>query len=730
MRMEAEERARELARLASGKPARDASEHRSKVEPAPAPGREFFVAPQGDDRNPGTANFPFATLSRALAATRSLIASSGRPPGGIALVLEPGVYPSRQTLTLDSRDSGTAAAPLVIKARHPGTAVIYGGKRLQGLVPVTDPAILDRLPSESRGRVWQCDLRANGISDLGRLYVRGKEQPIAPATLEVYADGKPLPLARWPNQGFVRASRLVDGGDRTARRPTVLGLDSDRLQRWATATDPWLFGYFKYLWADATLQIARIDPTARTLTSAEAYNYNGGADNQQGIIFYAFNLLEEIDRPGEWYLDRASGKLYLYPPSDQPANSEIEVSLLNEPMLAATGVSHVRLEGLVFDLARGNGIVLTDATDCLIAGCTIQRFAGTGLLIHGGHRDVVLSSTVRVIGRAATEVIGGDRATLEPGGHVVENCLLEDFGRIDRTYTPGVQLEGAGNRIAHCLFTNCPSSAARIEGNDHVLEYNETRHAVLESDDQGAMEMFGNPTYRGVVFRHNLFRDIGPPHAREAGVAGGAGIRLDDVICGVIVQGNVFHRSAEGHFGGIQINSGRDNIIDGNLFIDCREAITGGYEPTNYYWQALRDGQTFPAFIFSDLYRERYPEMKRVFTPPHLNHAWRNIAVRTGAWPADRGQPVLRVPAPPAQGGGPDGAGPVIIPLPRLNPDRWTFFGNALAGTKEVDCRVEPDGRLRVSVDPSLWAEVGLPPIPMDEIGPYTDSWRKTLPAR
>ena len=49
------------------------------------------------------------------------------------------------------------------------------------------------------------------------------------------------------------------------------------------------------------------------------------------------------------------------------------------------------------------------------------------------------------------EVIGGDRETLTPGRHFVENCRIHDFGRIDRTYTPAVQLEGVGNRVVHEL---------------------------------------------------------------------------------------------------------------------------------------------------------------------------------------------------------------------------------------------------------------------------------------
>ena len=89
-------------------------------------------------------------------------------------------------------------------------------------------------------------------------------------------------------------------------------------------------------------------------------------------------------------------------------------------------------------------------------------------------------------------MIGGDRATLTPGGHLVENCRIHDFGRIDRTYTPAIQLEGVGHRVAHNLMYDGPSSAMRIEGNDHLIEFNEVHSMVRESDDQGAMELFRN----------------------------------------------------------------------------------------------------------------------------------------------------------------------------------------------------------------------------------------------
>ena len=53
--------------------------------------------------------------------------------------------------------------------------------------------------------------------------------------------------------------------------------------------------------------------------------------------------------------------------------------------------------------------------------------AGNGISVLGGARDTLLSCDIATIGQRATEVIGGDRATLTPGGHVVANCSISRF---------------------------------------------------------------------------------------------------------------------------------------------------------------------------------------------------------------------------------------------------------------------------------------------------------------
>ena len=357
-RDEAKELAGELERAAKGLPPHDlnASRVHLPAQVRSGPTHLIYVAPNGKDTGDGSEKQPFATLQKA-----SEIAQTLRGKEYVEVVLAPGEYSVKNTLSLDDKDGGTLGSPIIYRAKQAGTAILYGGTRLTGFAPVADSKILERLPAESRGKVVQLNLKARGITDYGALAVRGFGQPPSPPTLELYVNGQPQTLARWPNKGFVKATKLVEPGDKKAGKASVLGYDDERPSRWTKANDGWLFGYFHFLWADATAKIGKIDTTAKTIATAEAYEYGGRPmDMGQGIVYYAFNLLEEIDQPGEWYLDRESGILYLYPPTDL-SKATVELSMLSQPMISATNLANVRFEGLVFDLSRGDGIIIKDS---------------------------------------------------------------------------------------------------------------------------------------------------------------------------------------------------------------------------------------------------------------------------------------------------------------------------------------------------------------------------------
>ncbi len=650
----------------------------------------LHVSPAGNDSNPGTAQKPLASLEGARDRLRSLRKADTVPAEGAVVLVHGGEYRVGQTFTLGPEDSGRAGAPLVYRAAAGEAPRFTGGVRLTGFAPATDPEILKRLPRESAGKVMQSELRDAGVTNLLPLvlggFASGRGFKTHPAH-ELFFDGKAMRLARGPNEGFLRIADVAvkdgtKGYDREGSKTGRFYYKDDRPSKWVGEADLLLYGYWFWDWADSYERVASIDPDKRLITLAEpwhTYGYSIGAP------FYAVNALCELDAPGEYYLDRKGLRLLFYPPSDL-ARATVELSVFPDLMTSLDNVSNVSFERLTWELGCNDAIHVSGGADCRFAGCVVRHFAGTGIELNGGKHHTLLSCDIYSMGRGGAVVRGGDRKTLTPSGHVVENCDIHDLSRIDHTYTPAVALSGVGTRIAHNRLHDVLSSALNIGGNDHLIEYNEVYNAVQESDDQGGVDMFGNPTFRGNVYRYNYWHHIGNWRAvGDQPKCGQAGVRLDDAISGTLVYGNVFERCSTGTkgFGAVQIHGGKDNVVDNNLFIDCAAAVS--FSPwdekrwRNYVASAMTNAEIDP-----QLYLERYPALAGLSENPNTNTVRRNVLVRCGE--------MLRHPA---------------------------------RNVSAQDNTVLPDGDTRLRPDNPLLHRPGFDPIPVDRIGLYEERFRQ-----
>lgn len=680
------------------------SSSRMALPPFPIPALRLYVAPDGSDANPGNASRPFATLDRARDEIRAQRKSGGLPTGGIAVIVRGGHYAVTQTFTLEAQDSGTAESPVVYCAEAGVLPIFSGGVRLPGFTPVTDPDILARLPEEARGKVLEVDLKPFGVRDLGRLVLGGCASGNGFTThpvIELFFNGEVLPMARYPNEGMLHVVDIAapDGhtihgmtGSKTGR----ILYEGDRPQRWKDEKDAMLYGYWFFDWADSYERIAAIDTDKREIALAEPYH---GYGYRKGARYYAVNLLSEIDMPGEWYLDRDNAVLYLLPPSD-PNQALVELSLLAAPMLQMNGVSHVRFEGLTWELGTADAIHVEGGNNCIFAGCTVRRFGGNGIEINGGARHGILSCDIYSMGRGGAVIIGGDRKTLASSGHFVENCHIHHLSRIDHTYTPAVLVNGVGAGIAHNLMHHINSSAIRLNGNDHLVAFNEIHDVLLESDDQGGADMFGDATFRGNVYRYNYWHHIG--NWRRIGedlACGQAGIRLDDAISGTLIHGNIFYRCSAGKlgFGGVQIHGGKDNLIENNVFAECASAVSFSPWGDERWKKFVAEALASPK-IDAVLYQERYPELKRLAEDADFNTLRANLVWKCGQFLArDRGCNILE--------------DNIVTDDPACFPDASR-------------------GDFTLKHVPEELAKVGFQPIPFDAIGLYTDAFRATLPTQ
>ena len=538
---------------------------------ASAASAQFYVSPTGSDHARGTAADPFRTLDRARNALRALRHRAGLPAGGVTVWLRAGDYPLSAGLALSAEDSGTPAAPVVWRAAPGETVRLLGGLRVTQWSPVTAPAILARLPEPARAVVRVADLTALGVTDSGRLISRGFGRPPSPAPLELFSAGVPQTLARWPATGWTTIAGVPhvgkdEHGGQLGDLKDGFFYTGDRPAAWKNTGDLWVHGYWAWDWADSQERVTSLDPATRLVKTASPYGVYGFRPGQR---FFFLNVLEEISL-GQYYVDRDAGKLYFWPPEDagratRDASGEgTWVSVLAAPLVSLTGCANLTLQGLTLEYARGTGVTMDGCTACRLADCTLRNLGDWGARITGGAACGLSGCDLYQLGDGGVSAEGGDRKTLTPGGHFVENCDIHDLDRWSRTYHPGVLLQGVGQRVVHCHIHAAPHTGILINGNDHLIEYNELDHLCGETGDVGAFYIGRDYTERGNVVRYNYFHDI------HAGGSGGSNaVYLDDCASGVTVVGNVFYHVEQAVF----IGGGRDHIVENNVFVDCHPSV-------------------------------------------------------------------------------------------------------------------------------------------------------------
>ena len=501
----------------------------------------IYVSPSGQDTRSGAANAPVKTLARAVEIARA------QGVGRIALA--PGDYPVAKTIELGAADRG-----LTIDGG--GKARVIGGRVLSGWRPVSDPTIRERLSKEAAAHVMELDLRDAGV-DGGELRLRGFHDGSPASALEVFFDGRPMQIARWPNAG-TWAMIAAKKGEKS------FAYEGDRPKGWKTPNDPWIFGYLRLDWCDTYDRAVRLDPETRIVELSREPDYGIEAKRR----FYFFNVLEELDTPGEYFVDRRAGRLYFWPPASL-TKADVVASAIEGPMFRIKDAVGVRLRGLRLEAGREGAVRVEGGRDVRVESCLIRNFGTYGVAIHGATNSGVVNCDLTGLGTRGIELFGGDRKTLTSGRLYAENNRIWAYSRWPRTYQAAVAIEGVGARVAHNQIEDAPHNAILLSGNDHTLEYNDIRRVCLETGDSGAIYMGHNLTMRGNQIRFNRFRDIVPTVTTEGAFTNVMSVYLDDQWCGTAIFGNVF----EGPGTGIHLGGGRDNVVENNVFVGKDPAL-------------------------------------------------------------------------------------------------------------------------------------------------------------
>jgi hypothetical protein len=539
------------------------------------------VAPDGSDAGPGTLAQPFQSLARARDAVRV-----GKQDGGATVWLHGGTYYLPEPVVFTAADSGADGAPVVYRAVEGEAVWLNGGLPLPlaAFTPVTDAAVLARLDPAARLTVRQFtltqDQRARlspGWPDSWWTYDRQ-----VTALTELFAADRRLPMARWPNEGYSTFGDIVVPGGGEGQTSTFR-YEGERPERWRTALDSglWLYGYWRRGYRAEFIKVKAINPETKTLELATR-NSLGGLETGGANRYGAMPVLEELDRPGEWYLDRARGLLFLWPP-ESPRTAHVVLSVNPTALLQCVDASHLEFRGLGLECSAACGIRLDKGSNCRVVGCEVRNVGTQGIVVSGA-RHQVLGCDIHHTGDKAIALDSGDRYTLTRGESVIDNCHLHHTNQVVRAGSQAVSLNGVGNRLSHNLIHDTGYIAISFAGNDHVMEYNRLFRTNVEATEGGVFYTGRDWTSRGSVIRYNFIHQV--EDSFEGCGSSTRFVHLDDSAPEIDIYGNVCYRIG----GGVSVCGGAANRVHDNLFIECSWGVDIGPRGKDMFLSADQGG--------------------------------------------------------------------------------------------------------------------------------------------
>lgn len=495
-------------------------------------------------------------------------------------------------------------SPLRISAYKGETVVLNGGIDIP-LADMTaaDDGFTDNIIDKSAARnVLQYNLNDAGITDLGEISLRGHlisdEQE---AQAELSLDGSVQKLAGWPNDGFTGLIKPESGSDEYGKRSKSgiengcsFTVDYDRPSQWSRQNEVWLAGTLGPNYEFDYYPMSRFDSENKRV-----YLERGALQEYYTEPYYRFeNIPEELDAPGEYYIDRENGMLYFYPPKTAGENSVLTITMpipnlksydgkKPDDLLRLENCDNIIFENIRFKGGRGSAITGRYNSGIKLIDCEIDSFGANGIRLDYSDRIEVRDSKIHDVGQDGVIFVGcGDYQNLIPSYNVICNCEFYSFARLERSYKAGINLgyRCVGASVARNHIYNGPHTGMIFYGVNNNIYGNEFNNLVTEFCDMDALYCNNSnfPWERGNQIHGNYFHDIGLSSMNGRHQINVRAIRSDNKGNGLNIYGNIFYKIGDGgtgrgnnNIGAITAEGTRNKIIN-NLFVDCNETYTNG----------------------------------------------------------------------------------------------------------------------------------------------------------
>lgn len=581
-------------------------------------GQKIFVSAVGDDSGDGSEEEPLRTLEKAIDVANEMREDSDKL---IEILLREGTYSVTNTIKIINSQKDDPL--LKISAYQDEKVTINAGVD----IPLSAMSIADSdftnaiIDKPNAGSVLQYNLKDAQIEDFGEISLRGhliSDEKEAQAELSL--NGEVQKLAGWPNGEYTGLIKPTDSNEYGKRTKSGIAngcsfqVNYDRPSQWSKPEQAWLSGTIGPNYEFDYYPVSRFDSEEKRV-----YLSRGALEKYYTEPYYRFeNVPEELDEPGEYYIDRQSGMLYFYPPEDAPKDSVLTITMSTptldvsekapNSMFRIENSKNIVFENLIFKGGRGSAITGKNNSNIQFINCEINSFGENGIRFDASTDIKISDCKIHDVGQDGILFVScGNYKTLSPSNIVVSNNDIYNFARLERSYKTGIDFgyRCVGATAANNHIHNGPHAGMIFYGVNNDIYGNEFDNLVTEFSDMDALYCNNSnyPWERGNKIHNNYFHDIGKSSMNGRHQINVRAIRTDNRGCGLNIYENLFYNIGDGGNGngnngiGAITAEGTRNRIFNNLFVDCNEA----YFNTLQYKEieTADDGTLYPDTIIN-----------------------------------------------------------------------------------------------------------------------------------
>jgi hypothetical protein len=574
---------------------------------------DFYVAPNGNDSNPGTIDLPFASVAKAQTMVRTTLLPNncaGRTTP-IIVQMRAGLYTS-QALSFTASDSGCNSNVPVMYENYPGEApVLSGGRQLTGWTNITGQSIC-----AGNTNCWQVSLPA-GAPYFEALFYNGQRRfrPRLGST-----------STNLLGQYYRVNATINTCGSGTSTCYDRFGYNpADPINsKWTNLLPPYPNGDIELvdfeMWSAPLERIDHIDSSADIIYLTGQTHQGNNHGYMAGHRYIIENVKDLLRFAGQWFLDRSVSPwtvTYLGNPGENP-NSDTVMIPQNTQLLSAVGLQWGTFLGLQFEhdnyTIPSSGYPSTQldpdmpamvhCSDCqnvTFDANTFTQSVGVGLDVVGTSINVTVENNLFYDIGAYGLRFGTAPASPDTDASVSHNLIATEngiasvgrflatsdgivlgdvhdvelsFNDIYDSYHDGVEICEPSSGVCN----GSANSAGAFNLNVHDNDIRDVMQGV--TDDGGciyAMTAINGGSATGNKMTHNLCHDVSDASTQDADGYGGHGIYLDSNTGLWDVEQNLVYRVSGVAFNmsdGPQAN-GLTNNFSNNIAAYARQSVVG-----------------------------------------------------------------------------------------------------------------------------------------------------------